>query len=284
MRLNFLNIKILARCFRLMSCFISLTLLTTNALAATEFKIFDLQHRFAEDLLPTIQPLVGNDGAATGMQNHLIIRASPEKMIEIEQVIATLDVARQNLRITVSHQSNAQVTNSGISTSGRKRVGDVTVGTSNYPRNAPNGIQIDIENKQTKLNNNSKQFINVMDGERAFIRVGQSIPYTQEWVTLTNRYISVQKTTEFVEISTGFSVRPRSVGNQIELEITPRIAQVNQNQIIDFQELSTVVRLNHGEWLDLGAIMQEKDEVSRAILSSGNSKNSQNSGLSIKVD
>ncbi|MES1987242.1 MAG: secretin N-terminal domain-containing protein, partial [Pseudomonadota bacterium] len=209
---------------------LTLSLFSLNALAATEFKIIDLQHHFAEDTLPIIQPLVGSDGTATGMQNHLIIRASPEKMIEIEQLISTLDVERQNLKITVSHQSNLQTNDDNFAVSGRKRIGNVIIGTNKYPRKAVDGVQLDIENNQSNIRSNGNQFINVMDGERAFIRVGQSVPYTQEWITLTRRYASIQRTTEFVDISTGFSVRPRSIGNQIELEITPRIAQLNQNK------------------------------------------------------
>lgn len=261
-----------------------LGLFSFNALAVTEFKIIDLQHRFAEDILPTIQPLVGSDGTASGMQNHLIIRANPERMIEIEKVISTLDVDRQNIKITVSHQSNLQTNNDNVAVNGRKRLGNVTMGTNKYPRNATDGVQLDIENNQSSMRNNSNQFINVIDGERAFIRVGQSVPYTQEWVSLTRRYASIQHTTEFVDISTGFSVRPRSAGNQIELEITPRIAQLNQNRYIDFEELSTIVRVNRGEWFDLGEAMQQKDEVSRTILSKQNGGQSQSNALSIRVE
>jgi hypothetical protein len=273
-----------SRTLSLAGYLLTLSLFSLNALAATEFKIIDLQHHFAEDILPIIQPLVGSDGTATGMQNHLIIRASPEKMIEIEQIISTLDVERQNLRITVSHQNNLQTNNDNVAVSGRKRIGNVTIGTNKYPRNAADGVQLDIENNQSSIRSNGNQFINVMDGERAFIRVGQSVPYTQEWVTLTQRYTSIQRTTEFVDISTGFSVRPRSIGNQVELEITPRIAQLNQNKYIDFEELSTIVRVNRGEWLDLGGTMQQKDEVSRAILSRQNGQQSQSNALSIRVE
>ena len=255
-----------------------------SALAATEFKIIDLQHRFVEDILPIIQPLVGNEGAATGMQNHLIIRASPEKMIEIEQIISTLDVVKQNLKITVSHQNNLQTTDDNVALRGRKRIGNVTIGTNKPLNNTSDGVQVDIESNQSNLSSNGNQFINVMDGESAYIKVGHSVPYTQEWVTLTRRYISVQKTTEFVDISTGFSVRPRSIGNQIELEITPRISQLNQNKYIDFTELSSIVRVNRGEWLDLGSTMQQKDEVSRAILSKNNNQQSQSNTLSIRVE
>lgn len=269
--------------------FLLLTMLQPlNAIAATEFKIIDLQHRFAEDILPIIQPLAGDDAAVTGMQNHLIIRASPEKMREIEQMIATFDVVRQNFKISVSRNNALQTERSGIDVSGRKRFGNVEVVTNSQAKNARSnaktGIQLDIENQQSDFKSNSLQFIHVVDGETAFIRVGQSIPFSQEWVTLTHRYTKVLKTVEFINIDTGFIVRPRSLGNAIELNITPRIAQLNQSGFIDFEELSTTVRVHRGEWLNIAGIMQQNDEVSHAILSQYSVEKSQNSQLFILVE
>ena len=259
-------------------------LLGDSCIAAGDFKIITLQHRFAEDLLPTIQPIVGNDGTATGINNQLIIRTTPERMAEIEQLVATLDVERQNLRITVSHQSNQQLQNRDISVQGKKRFGNVEIGTSRFPRTRQDGVQIGVDDSSTNSTSSSNQFINVADGERAFIKVGQAVPFSQEWVILTQRYITVQRTTDFIDVSTGFAVRPRSIGNQVELEITPRIAKLNQSGFIDFEELSTVVRVSKGEWVDIGGIMQQKDDVSRAILSKQSSSQSQTNQLSIRVD
>lgn len=252
--------------------------------AITEFKIITLQHRFADDILPMIQPLAGEEGAVTGMQNHIIVRASPEKMAEIEQIIASLDVAQQNLKITVSHQNNTDTSRDGVGVSGRKRIGNVEVRTNRYPQNAPDGVQIELENNRTQSQSHSDQFIQVLDGQTAFIRVGQSVPFTQEWVTYTRRYVQIERTTDFVDITTGFAVRSRSIGNQVELQITPRIARLNQQGFIDFEELSTIVRVSKGKWFDLGGTMQQKDEVSRAILSKQNRTQTQDNALSIKVD
>lgn len=252
--------------------------------AVTDFKIITLQHRFADDILPIIQSIAPAGAAVTGMQNHIVVRASPEKLAEIELIIARLDVAQQNLKITVSHQNHIDTSLNGVGVSGRKRIGNVEVRTNRYSGNAPDGAQINIENRQSNTQSNNNQFINVLDGQPAFIRVGQSVPFTQEWVTFTRRYARAERTTEFVDITTGFSVRPRSIGNQVELEITPRIAQLNQQGFIDFEELSTTVRVNKGEWFDLGGTMQQKDEVSRAILSKQSLSQTQNSSLSIKVD
>ena len=272
------------RHFRASLCFLFAMLFSVTAMAATEFKIITLQHRFADELLPIIQPLAGEDGVVTGMQNQLIIRTSPENMAEIEQVIASMDVARSNLKITVNRQNNLDSTQHGVDVSGRKRIGNVAISTNRYPRRARDGVQIDIQNNSSTTKQNNQQFINVVDGEFAFIQVGQSVPFTQEWRTFTHRYTHIKRTTEFIEVSTGFAVRPRSIGGQIELDITPRIAQLNQQGFIDFEALRTVVRVNKGEWFDLGGAMQRNDEVSRAILSFKNKAQTQNNVLNIRVD
>lgn len=252
--------------------------------AALEFKIITLHHRFAEDLLPVIQPIVGNEGTATAMQNNLIIRTSPEKMAEIEQLVANLDSPRQNLRITVNRQNSSLSARSSIEAGGNKRIGKTVISNGSYPPRQNDSVRIGIENNQNINSSNSSQFLQVLDGESAFISVGQSIPYTSEWMTLTQRYISVQRSTEFADISTGFAVRPRSVGNQVELEITPRFAQLNQRGFIDFDTLKTVIRADRGVWINISGIMQENDEVSRAILHSQTGGQSLNNQLLIRVD
>src|SRR5450830_1179313 len=89
------------------SIFLSLFLYCLCA-QALEFKIITLQHRFASDVIPTIQPMVGDDGNVSGIDNQLLVRASPERMAMIEQIVATLDSVRKNLRITISHEDMRQ--------------------------------------------------------------------------------------------------------------------------------------------------------------------------------
>ena len=257
-------------------------LASAPVLAETEFKIISLQHRFASDLLPTITPMVGLDGTATGMNNQLILRAQPERMREIETLIEKLDAARVNRRITVSNSLQQNSQSSNIEARGTVRSGNVTI--SNTKRRQINGGNIVIERNTSTMRQTGNQFINVLDGERAFISSGQIVPFTQEWVSITRRYVQIERITDWREVTTGFAVRPRTIGNQVELEITPRISSMNQQGFIDFNELSTVVSLSLGEWLDIGGTMQNKDEISRIILGSQSVSNSLNSRLFIKVD
>ena len=250
--------------------------------AETEFKIITLQHRFASDLLPTIAPMVGAEGTATGTQNQLILRATPERMREIESIVQTLDAERVNRRITVRNTNNIQSQNDRTEARGTIKRGNISI--SNDRRVAPNSGRIDIESNTSSTYRNSNQFINVVDGARAYISNGQVVPFTEEWISLSRRFIQIERFTDWREVTTGFAVRPRTIGNQVELDITPRISRLNNQGYIDFESLTTTVRVSLGEWVSIGGTMQDHDEVSRKILGVQSSSGSQNSNISIKVD
>jgi hypothetical protein len=261
---------------------LGLMFLGISSFAQAELKIFTLQHHFASDLIPTIAPLVGQDGAVTGMTNQLIVRATAEQMREIEVLVAQLDTVRVNRKITVSSNQISNAETQRIEANGKIKKGSVIIG--NDRSSSPNTVHIDLEKNQSRTHQNTQQFINVLDGERAFIRVGTIVPYTQDWVMMTQRYVQVANTTSWQEISTGFAVRPRTIGNEVELEITPRIAKLNTNQFIDFEELTTVLRVHLGEWMDIGGAMQNRDDVSRKILGHATMQSGENQILNIKVE
>jgi Bacterial type II/III secretion system short domain/Bacterial type II and III secretion system protein len=252
-----------------------------SAHAQTELRIFTLQHHFAQDLYSVVSPLVGADGTVTGMNNQLIVRATPAQLAEIEAVIATFDKPRVNRKITVQSNRSNHSTYNNTEASGNVNIGNVTIGTDG---SLNNNARIDVTRQQNQHTQNSQQFIQVVDGEPAFIQVGKLVPFSQDWVLMTKRYKQTIRTTDWVEVSTGFAVRPRTIGNQVEIEITPRIAKFNGQQSIDFEELSTVIRTQLGEWVNIGQTMQQHDELSRKILGTQSGTYEDKSNLSIRVD
>ncbi len=251
-----------------------------SAFAQTELRVFTLQHHFAKDLYSVITPLVGQDGTVTGVNNQLIVRATPAQLQEIEAVIAAMDVPRVNRKITVASNRNQQSTYNNTELSGNVNIGNVTIGN----RQGRQGASVDVTRQQNQSMQNSQQFIQVVDGQRAFIQVGKLVPFTQDWLLITKRYTQIAHTTDWIEVSTGFAVSPRTIGNQVEVEITPRITNLNSRQTIDFETLTTVVRVNLGEWVNIGQTMQQRDDVSRKILGAQSGTFEDKSNLSIRVD
>lgn len=255
-----------------------LLFLAQSAHAQTELRIFTLQHYFAKDLYSIITPLVGQDGTVTGTNNQLIVRATPAQLAEIEAVITAMDVPRVNRKITVASNRNQQSTYNNTELSGNVNIGNVTIGNGQHRQ----GARIDVTRQQNQSSQTSQQFIQVVDGERAFIQVGQLVPFTQDWLLITRRY--AQGTIDWAEVSTGFAVRPRTIGNQVEIEITPRIARFNSQESIDFETLTTTIRVSLGEWVNIGQTMQQRDELSRKILGTQSGSFEDKSNLSIRVD
>ncbi len=254
--------------------------ISVSAFAQTELRVFTLKHHFAKDLYSVITPLVGEEGTVTGMNNQLIVRATPAQLLEIESVIAAMDVPRVNRKITVVSNRNQQSTYNNTELSGNVNIGNVTIGN----RQRGQGASIDVTRQQNQSSQNSQQFIQVVDGQRAFIQVGTLVPFTQDWLLITKRYTQLTRTTDWVEVSTGFAVSPRTIGNQVEVEVTPRITNLRSQQSIDFETLTTVVRVNLGEWINIGQTMQQRDDVSRKILGSQSGNFEDKSNLSIRVD
>lgn len=251
-----------------------------SAFSQTELRVFTLQHHFAKDLYSVISPLVGQDGTVTGMNNQLIVRATPAQLAEIEAVIAAMDVPRANRKITVASNRNQQSTYNNTELSGNVNIGNFTIGN----RQGEQGARVDVTRQQNQSTQTSQQFIQVVDGQRAFIQVGTLVPFTQDWLLITKRYTQITRTTDWVEVSTGFAVSPRTIGNQVEIEVTPRITNLNSRQSIDFETLTTVVRVNLGEWVNIGQTMQHRDDVSRKILGLQSGTFEDKSNLSIRVD
>ena len=130
------------------------------------------------------------------------------------------------------------------------------------------------------------QVVRVQDGQRAFIRIGQSVPVAERVVTLTGRRATVvAEGVRYQDFTSGFDVRPRVRGETVELEITPRLTNPNTaDGTYRFQELSTTVTARLGEWIDLGSVLGESSEVNREILQSTRSRTNERATISIKVE
>ena len=246
-------------------------------------KIIPLHHRFAQDVLPSLQPLLGEDDVVSAVANNVLVRTSSDRLETIERAIAMLDVERKTLRISISRHRMSEGAASELGVSGSMRRGNVVVGTSDYHGRVARGAEVELGQRDFSTTERASEFVSVLENERAVISVGQSVPFSEIWAVLTQRYARIQQTVQFQEITTGFAVRPRPIGDEIELEIAPRVASLSGG-VIDFEALATTVRVHPGLWVDLGGTMQSHDDVSRQIFSTRASNGYDSTQLWVKVD
>jgi type II secretory pathway component GspD/PulD (secretin) len=261
---------------------LALLIFCASAWAENQFKIITLQHKFGEDLLPVLQPLAGANGAISASGNNLFVDVDAARMPVIEQAVARLDVQSRMFGIRVDRSGEQHNASTGADVSGR--IGNkVRIERLGTPRNS-SGVDVRIDSRTTTTRNSSSEYLNVMDGAPAFIAVGQSVPFTEIWTSYMRRYAQVWQAVQYRDIVTGFSVVPREIGNEVELQITPRIASLAGGDVIEFETLTTTVRAVPGTWLNLGSTMLERDEVSRAILSGRQGASSRSGELWVLVE
>jgi hypothetical protein len=256
-----------------------------------ELHVIPLKHRLAEEIVPALQPLLAPGESVSGMESQLIVRSGPQTFTQIKRLLAEIDTPRRNLRISV-RQTAASGPVQGEGFTGNAPRGDIRIITTNGDRNtdgatlgspaADANLQLHSERHVTTKRDSSTQTLTVLDGGRAFLRVGETIPQVQPFLALAGKRLGVAAAIQYIDVTTGFEVEPRIRGEQIQLVVTPRLAfRSNQGaQTVDFQELRTEVLVKPGEWLDLGGAVQSTSAVHRQILSTG----SEGTRFLIRVD
>ena len=261
--------------------------------SADEARVIQLKHRTADDVIPLIRPLLGPDDALTGTDFRLIIRTSDKSLKEIERLLDQMDVARQRLRITVEQASADDRAATSQSVTGEVRLDDKARVT--LPAKTPledglivqkDKLRYSASRRTTAASNANTQTVMTLDGQRAYIRIGQSVPHVKRILALGRHPSALIQDVELQDVTTGFGVLPRVRGDRVLVEITPRLSLLQNpaTGLVNYQELSTTVETKRGEWLDLGQILAHRSEVDRAILESATTASGERRTVRLKIE
>lgn len=268
-------------------------LLPLNDTGADETRIIQLKYRTARDIIPVIRPLIGPDDALSGIDYRLIIRTSERNFKDIDRILGRLDVAQRSLRITVEQMAAGTDTSTSQSLSGETRTGgDARITLPAKPSGdrglavQKNSLRYRANDRSTTTETANTQTIVTLDGQAAYIRVGQSVPYVKKIIGLSRNHPAITQGVVLHDVTTGFEVVPHVHGDRVRVEITPRLATLQNpaTGLADFQELATTVDVRLGEWIDLGAIVGDHDEVGRAILDSSATQSGERRTVRLKIE
>ncbi|OGP81416.1 MAG: hypothetical protein A2Z08_03090 [Deltaproteobacteria bacterium RBG_16_54_11] len=212
------------RQFFLVSCILifSLAVLISASLAA-EVAVIKVNYRSAAEILPQVQDLLSPEGKASvdTRTNSLIVVDTKESLTKIQAFVASIDKLAEQVKVRFRFQEQGISTDRDISTSGRVsgEHGSVAIG-----RDGREGVHVRARDRVVNRQGNTESFISVMSGSSAYLWVGKDVPFTERWVYLTRRYARVVETVNFQRVETGFEVRPVVIGNNVQVEIVPRIS------------------------------------------------------------
>lgn len=242
--------------------------LVCTGVRADEVEVIALHHRTAEQLIPTLQPLLDKGGALSGVQSNLIVRSSRRNIEEIKRVLIAIDTVPRRLMIYVRQTRGAAIENNRIGASGSIGGDDAYLGGNERSRET--GARVSIIDSRSAGDESNTSQVQAIEGSPAYIAVGQSVAVPTTSVTRTGNGTVVQNSsTEYRDITTGFYVVPQLSGNMVSLDISPqRDTPGNYGEgSAQIQHIVTSARGRLGEWFELGGIRQSSASEGRGVLS-----------------
>ena len=223
-------------------------------------EVIDLRHRTAEQVLPSLRPLLEPGGVLTGQRNQLIVRTSARNLAEIRRVLDSLDAPARRLVISVRFDDSALAGDSSFEAGGRIS-------------NRGSRIEVGATDSRSASNQRVDQRLQVLEGSRAFIAAGISRPLTQRYGAATQ------------EIETGFAVVPRLSGSTVILDIeSQRETPGATPGSVQGQRSSSSVSARLGEWFELAGTGGTSVREDRGVLSASRHSGGESSRIWVKVD
>jgi Bacterial type II and III secretion system protein len=289
----------LSRSFLLVAMLITGALPGAGSFAAGTLvtEVITAGYRPVDELVEIIRPMVPKPGSVSGAYGKLVIRTTPENMREIKEILATLNRAPANLLVSVRHSMDEEVRRDLFEVFGQVGGENASISTGRGAGNGrgvvisgqDNGQQagVRIDRTQSTASDGGTERVRVLEGKEAFIRSGQSVPVSEERVIVSgNGVTTVQRSTGFRDVTSGFYVRARLNGDDgVTVEIFPQRNRLDAaSGAIETGEASTVVSSRLGRWMEIAGVGSTTNESLRGIGASASGATRSESAIYLKVE
>jgi len=271
---------------------------SAHQLYAYELEMVELKHRSVEEVLPLIRPLLAPDEVVNGMGYQLILRTAPNTLVQIKQILASIDRAPRRLRISVMQDVDQTTQARMREMSGRVRLGnsarlDVPGGINQSGLNIQlqkggDTLNARVDDRNSQVNDHKTQQVSVLEGGQAFIRVGQAVPVPQHQLIQHPWGTQVVEQMQYQDVSSGFYVSPRIHGDNVTLEISTQNDSVGTMQgnypSQNVQHANTSLSGHLGEWLEMGGVSQHQERRNDSLNSRTTGQTDEQRNIYIKVE
>jgi hypothetical protein len=220
------------------------TLFATGTLNAQPVDIITIKHRSAEEVLAVVKPLVEPAGSVSALGDQLIVRTAAANLVQVRKMIEAADRVPRRLLISVRQVRGGEGAGQGTGSGARVRT---------YSTRQVEGDR-------------AAQQVQVVEGARAFIRTGESVPVRGRTVTAVPGGVAaggliVADAVQFRDLTTGFYVSPRVAGDTVTLEVSTRqdTPAGKGTGSAEVQNLTMTVSGPLGSWIELGGTGREDE-------------------------
>jgi type II secretory pathway component GspD/PulD (secretin) len=225
---------------------------------AAEVELYKARNRPAAELADVVGPLMGTDGVAVSDDSggFVLLRGTAEAVAQARQLLATLDVAPRQYRISSELVSHSVLQARGIRVGGWIQVGDLRVGRS---LSGPEGVRVAANQLDATSGRRFQATVVALENTPAEIWTGNVFPVSVTRFDDGGRHREhrrggTDEITAWMPVRQGLRVRARPAGNAVDLELVPVVEDGNPDSGIRERGASTRVRIARGEQLVIGSL------------------------------
>ncbi|BCX81271.1 hypothetical protein MIT9_P0849 [Methylomarinovum caldicuralii] len=200
-----------------------------------------VSHRPPAELARILAPLLERDEAVVPVPDALVVKAPEGRVGEIRRLVKQLDRPLRTLTIRViqSDRLTRDELEAGGGFSATLTEGPIRARGHVYRTESDRGVA-------------EAQHLKVLEGQPAFIAVGEERPVPRIWVG--GQPPAVMGGIAYKPVTSGFRVVPRVVGCRVRLEIAPWSQRAGDlgDARIEVRSAATVVEVPAGRWIELG--------------------------------
>lgn len=216
--------------------------------ADTRIEVIPLNYRPASELIPLLAPLLGNSAQLIDNGANLLVNTTPDRLAEINALIKQLDIRQSNLIITVIQSRQT------------------TADELNAQRRDSSKLSDSGHIYQTQDAEQNTQTIRTLEGVPAHIKAGNVYPRQN-----FSAY-GYPTTIDYTEATTGFEITPKLLGRQVILSVAPWSDKMNGHGQIQTLNAQSTIRINLGEWVEIGGIGENSSNSNNAVITHQTSK------------
>ena len=249
--------------------------LFTGVLHAGSIQVLELNHKTASELIPLIKPMLSEGDAITGTGYQLILRTDKATLTQIKSLLQQIDTRPRNLLISVRNNTQQSGRDRELGASGSVVIGD-------HDRT---DIRVYGTDRRNTRDSDVLQKITVLEGERAMVGSGQSVPFRTRQVYRNGRWVTVHENVQFEDVGNSVYVVPSLQGDRVRLSIEPVYSNIEDGSgNIHYQAVNTIVTGRLGEWISLGGIDENIQSRDSGIVSTYRRRKDSYANIEVKVE
>ena len=271
------------------------------AARAAEMTVIELHTRSADEVIPLLRPMLAPGGSISGLKDKIVIRTTPANLVELRKILDVVDAPPRRLLISVRQGRDRQKNELDVEVSGS--VGSdgarVTVPGSSVnsketrkvspvktEQDEPDRVRISAGSVRSAETRETLQTVQVLEGNRAFIAVGQSIPGQNHATVTAGGVVAGNDYTEYRDVVTGFYATPRVRGDRVTVALSTSADTVRGRETgaAQIQRANTIVSGRLGEWIEVGSVSQSADKRETGIISYNSGASADQRRIYLKVE